>query len=61
MMTFRYEFEDDRQFGGRLPAAVIEYTTEAVTLGEILDAFRDFLRGCGYGVEGRLEVVEGEE
>lgn len=35
----------------------IEFDFRAETLEQMLDAYRDFLRGCGFSIEGALEVV----
>ena len=35
----------------------LEYTTETESLSEILEEFKHFLCGCGYTVNGEIEVV----
>ena len=39
---------------------VIMETTE-ISLQEILEDFASFLRGCGFVIDGRLEVYNAEE
>ena len=34
---------------------------EKETLTEVIDQFQDFLRGCGYYFDGRLEIVTDED
>jgi len=34
----------------------IEYDFHAETLSQMLEAYRDFLRGCGFPIDGNLEV-----
>lgn len=35
--------------------------TESETLGDLLEDFTDFLKGCGYYPKGRLDFIEEEE
>jgi len=35
----------------------LEMNCNALFLDDILDQFRDFLQGCGYIIDGRIEVV----
>ena len=51
-MTFIFEDEDLK---------VIHEIDETYGLDNILDAFKNFLLGCGYVVNGQIEVVEREE
>ena len=36
----------------------IEFTVEGQSIPEIIESFEDFLRGCGFVVSGKLEIVE---
>ena len=33
----------------------------ALFVGDILDQFRDFLQGCGYVIDGHLEIISWSE
>lgn len=35
--------------------------TDGVTVNDLLEAFQDFMYGCGYRLKGDIEVVEREE
>ncbi len=37
---------------------VINYTTHAIALDEVLDDFANFLRGCGYQLDGLEQIYE---
>ena len=39
----------------------VVHTTNAVTLMEILEEFQMFLEGCGFQIDGTLDVVTDEE
>ena len=39
----------------------VVHTTNAVTLSEILEEFQMFLEGCGFQIDGTLDVVPNEE
>ena len=39
----------------------VVHTTNAVTLMEILEEFQMFLEGCGFEIDGTLDVVSDEE
>lgn len=38
----------------------IEFTVEEQSLSEIIEVFEDFLRGCGFIIQGKLDVIEEE-
>lgn len=38
----------------------LEYTTEAVELSDLLEEFKYFLSGCGFTINGNLEVINCE-
>ena len=39
----------------------VTHTTNAVTLNDILEEFQMFLEGCGFQINGTLDVVPDEE
>ena len=39
----------------------LEMNCNALYLGDILDRFRDFLQGCGYQIDGMIDVVPFEK
>lgn len=39
----------------------VVHTTNAVTLMEILEEFQMFLEGCGFQIDGTLDVVSDED
>lgn len=39
----------------------VTHTTNAVTLSDILQEFQMFLEGCGFQIDGTLDVVPDEE
>lgn len=49
--TFIYEYGDETKIK-------ITHEVEIDTLQEALDAFNDFLLGCGFRFDGKVEVVE---
>lgn len=42
-------------------STIIDYSTDAVLLNEIIDEFAMFLRGCGYQVHDLQHVHEWDE
>jgi hypothetical protein len=51
--TFTNEVDYENQ-----PKTRASFETDAVTLGDMLDAFEHFLKGCGFYFEGHLDIVE---
>jgi len=45
----------------KVPATKINMEFEAETLDDVLEEFARFLRGCGYTIDGRLDVVHHDE
>ena len=39
----------------------IEYDFEGSTLDHMLEAYSDFLKGCGFSFDGTLEIVESDD
>lgn len=56
-----YKFTRLRDNNNPYDISSLEMTADAVTLGEILQEFEYFLRGCGFIFEGSLEIVESDE
>ena len=48
-LTFRFDSNDGER--------TLEMNCNEVFLGDILDRFKEFLQGCGYIVDGQLEVT----
>ena len=45
----------------RVPATKINMEFEAETLNDVLEEFVMFLRGCGYMIDGKLDVIPHDE
>lgn len=62
-ITFKGEHYDYSLYGqqSKEPISTITYVTEHDTLDSILEEFTNFLRGCGYMIDGYLDVVPHEE
>jgi hypothetical protein len=45
----------------RRPGTKINMEFESETLDDVLEEFSMFLRGCGYVIDGRLDVVPHDE
>ena len=43
------------------PGTKINFEFESETLEDVLEEFALFLRGCGYTIDGRLDVVPQDE
>jgi len=55
---FEWRYQTPKWVAGTQGDRVITYQTDVETLDEILDEFSDFLRGCGFEVDGDLDVVD---
>jgi len=53
--SFTFRFDSN---GGE---RTLEMNCNALFLGDILDQFRDFLQGCGYIIDGHLEIISWNE
>ena len=54
----KFEFKATSSFDD---SHVVTHQIEAETLDKVLEAFADFLRGCGYQLEsGSVQIVEEE-
>jgi len=45
----------------RRPGTKINMEFESETLEDVLEEFAMFLRGCGYVIDGRLDIVSHDE
>ena len=43
------------------PRYRVQVECEEVQLEEVLGRFTEFLRGCGFHIDGHLEIVKGDE
>jgi hypothetical protein len=55
-IEFKYKAAYENQ-----PEVEVVYTTNAVTLDEILPAFEQFLKGAGFEFNGHLDFINEEE
>ncbi len=55
-----YKFTKTPAPDNRFDQNTVEVTTDTVSLSDLISAFQDFLRGCGFGFIGELEVVNDE-
>lgn len=59
MHTFAYDDTKDKaRVMARGPTRKVSVSTDSEDLGEILDAFEDYLRGVGFRLGGRIDVVD---
>jgi hypothetical protein len=47
--TFRFDSDDGER--------TLEMNCNELFLGDILDRFKEFMQGCGYVIDGQLEVT----
>jgi hypothetical protein len=59
MIEFKYRSPE--WMSGGMPPVSLQMQTEAESLENVLIAFRDFLRGVGYQIDGTLEVIGEDE
>lgn len=59
-MTFTCEHYDWDDFTGKQkePISKITFETKSVALSDIVTDFESFLRGCGFGFDGVLDIVD---
>ena len=53
MFRFEHVSEYDNQ-----PKTIVNVTTDAVSLPDILQSVEGFLRACGFVFDGRLDIVD---
>lgn len=62
MYTFKYRPVREHHWQHLHPVAEVKLKVhEGANLEDMCDAFTDFLRGCGYRIDGRVEIVSEEE
>lgn len=59
-MSFKTIFTTESNYEGQ-PKSIITHETDAVSLGDILQAFEDHLKGSGFYFRGNLGIVEEED
>lgn len=55
----KFTFRQECSYEGQ-PRGTVEITTDAVSLDEILPVFEQFLRGCGFVIDGQIDIVKEE-
>lgn len=53
-----YKFIKEKDETNRFDNTRVEVEVDDVCLPEIIKAFEDFLRGCGFAFDGELDIVE---
>jgi len=59
--TFTYEQEFEQLTFSSIPETRVEYTIESAYLPEMLEAFENYLKACGFVFDGHVEIVEDED
>lgn len=61
MYTFKKTYKRDIGYGAlSKDASLIKVKTDSDSLSDIVQAFEDFLRGCGFCFKGHLDIVDDE-
>ena len=58
---FTFTCEHEHPIKKDVNISTITYESNREYLGDILEDSRDFLRGCGFQIDGTLDVVPNEE
>lgn len=58
-MKYSFIYEAERSYS--YPAHRVQVETEGCSLEDLLGAFESFLKGCGYPVDGTIEIVPDED
>lgn len=58
MAIYTFKKEPDGTNGYEI--CTIEYTADITTLEEMIEVFEDFVKGCGFVINGRIDVIEEE-
>lgn len=58
---FHYIFRKVPDDSNKFDCTEIIVKVDTVDRDELLEAFASFLRGCGYAVDGELEIVNDEK
>lgn len=56
-----YKFIKTKDVENRFDNTNVSIESESISLPELLEDFADFLRGCGFQIDGHLDVIEDEE
>ena len=56
----KYTFKKEKDPENTFDNTTVELTVDTVSREEILTAFEEFLRGCGFYFDGTIEVVSDE-
>jgi hypothetical protein len=54
---FRYTFSQETE--GAVDKVIISF--EAVTMNDVMSRFEDFLRGCGFFIDGMVDITPMEK
>lgn len=57
----RFTFKKQQDKNNQFDTTDVTVESDGVTLDVILSDFADFLRGCGFQIDGDLDVVKDEE
>lgn len=58
----KYRFECiETEFQQEIPNRKVIVESNSIVLSDILQDFEDFLRGCGFIIQGSIEYVPAEE
>lgn len=61
MPKFTFTCEHEHPIKKDVAVSTITYESKRECLPDILDDFRDFLKGCGFYVDGDIDIVKQEE
>lgn len=57
-MRHKFMYEWGKEFDTKKPEIRVVHETDSVTLSEVVEAFENYLRGCGFIFDGHLDIVE---
>lgn len=57
----QYTFSKKMDPDNRFDCTNVTVEVDTVSLNDLIEAFGEFLKGCGYSYNGTLEVVEPDE
>jgi len=61
MPKFTFTCEHEHPIKKDVNISTITYESNRDYLGDILEDFRDFLKGCGFQIDGNIDIVDEEE
>jgi hypothetical protein len=56
----RYTFIKEKDFKNVFDSTKVTVEIDCVSLNEVLEAFEDFLKGSGFILKGKVEIIEDE-